>query len=61
MKPATAPLDPDQIVVKLFDQVIDEPTKLVLAKGLNFAPDPRTINYKGFIGGVEPAICSHTL
>ena len=57
-KSTTTPLDQDRIVINLLGEDIDKDTKSVLAKGLNFAPAPRTINYSNYIGAVEPAIRS---
>ncbi|XP_071446166.1 uncharacterized protein [Hetaerina americana] len=45
-----------RLVVNLTDQTIDETTSWVLAKGLNFAPAPRTIPYSDIIGSIEQAV-----
>ncbi|XP_046405428.1 uncharacterized protein LOC124170629 [Ischnura elegans] len=52
----TLPPDPKRLLINLSNQSIEEPTLLVLSKGLNFAPAPRIIPYCDIIGGVEPAV-----
>ncbi|KAG8230095.1 hypothetical protein J437_LFUL007639 [Ladona fulva] len=55
-KPVATPLNPDRTVINLLGESINDSTKTVLTKGLNFAPTPCSIPYQDFIGGIEPAI-----
>ncbi|XP_071450120.1 uncharacterized protein [Hetaerina americana] len=55
-KEAVPPLDRQRLVINLTGTEIDESTSLVLAKGLNFAPTPRSIPYLDIVGSIEQAI-----
>ncbi|KAG8233127.1 hypothetical protein J437_LFUL012553 [Ladona fulva] len=52
-KPST-----DRTVINLTNEELDEATKSILAKGLNFAATPKCILYSDFIRGVEQALRS---
>ncbi|KAG8237995.1 hypothetical protein J437_LFUL017715 [Ladona fulva] len=43
----------DRTIVNLTNEDLDDATKSILAKGLNFAVTPKSIPYSEFIGGVE--------
>ncbi|XP_046406284.1 uncharacterized protein LOC124171189 [Ischnura elegans] len=55
-RPKAPAIDQKRVVVNLTDTEIDDSTRAVLSKGLNFAPAPHKIPIKDIIGGIEQAV-----